>query len=219
MSLLPSIIVNPKTSPDASVIWLHGLGASGHDFEPIVPELNLPADMAVRFIFPHAPEKPVTINAGYIMPSWYDIYSLDIDRKFNQEDLANSVAAIKDLIEHEIKQGIDSKRILIAGFSQGGAVAYEAALTFGDTLAGLMCMSTYFATKDNISIHAANKSIPIQVFHGIDDPVVPELLGQQAIESLKIFGFQPGYKTYPMQHEVCYPQIQDISKFIQACLK
>lgn len=218
MSLLPCIEVEPQTTACASVIWLHGLGASGNDFEPIVPHLQLPDDLPVRFIFPHAPQIPVTINGGMVMPAWYDILSMDIDRKIDEQQILDSANKVVALIEQEISRGIASDRIILAGFSQGGAVAYQAALSYDKPLAGLMTLSTYFATANSIEPHASNKQIPIHVFHGTQDPVVPEILGQRAQTALTEMGYSPQYKTYPMQHEVCLPQIQDIGRWLQSCL-
>ncbi len=219
MSQLPCIEVEPQTTASASVIWLHGLGASGHDFEPIVPHLQLPADLPVRFIFPHAPQIPVTINGGMVMPAWYDILSMDIDRKIDEQQILESSDKVIELIEREISRGIASDRIILAGFSQGGAVAYQAALSYTKPLAGLMALSTYFATANSIEAHANNKHIPIHIFHGTQDPVVPEVLGQRAQATLTEMGYSPEYKTYPMQHEVCLPQIQDIGHWLQSCLR
>lgn len=218
MLQLDCVIVEPEITATASVIWLHGLGANGHDFEPIVPELELPKSLPVRFVFPHAESIPVTVNGGVVMPAWYDIISLDLDRKFNEPQLLNAAEAVIALINREIEKGIDSTRIIVAGFSQGGAVAYQAALSFAKPLAGLMTLSTYFATDASINCHSANSNIPISVYHGASDPVVPEILGQNAITVLTEKGYQPEYKTYLMQHEVCTPQIKDISLWLQKCL-
>lgn len=215
MSYLPCIEIEPQTPATASVIWLHGLGASGNDFAPIVPELHLPESLAVRFIFPHAPSIPVTINGGMVMPAWYDILSMDIDRKIDHTQILQSAEAIKALIEREIERGVDSNNIVVAGFSQGGAVAYQTALSFHKPLAGLMTMSTYFATHETLIPSEANKALEIFISHGTQDPVVPELLGQQAVELLRSKGYEPLYATYPMQHEVCLPQIQDIARWLQ----
>ena len=181
MKLLPAIEVEPKTNADASIIWLHGLGANGHDFEPIVPELQLPDDMAIRFIFPHAPEIPVTINGGYIMPAWYDILEMSIDRKVDEQQLRESATAVQALIDRELERGIDSNRIIIAGFSQGGAVGIHSALTYPKPLAGLLVLSSYFATVNSIEENPANQQLSIQIFHGTQDPVVPEVHGQNSV--------------------------------------
>ena len=157
MSLLPCIVKEPKTAATAAVIWLHGLGADGNDFVPIIPQLNLPATMAVRFIFPNAPSIPITINGGHIMPAWYDITAIDIERTVDMTQLSESAEKIRLLIEREIDRDIPSDRIVLAGFSQGGAVCYQTALTYAQPLAGLACLSTYFATKDSIPPNSANK--------------------------------------------------------------
>ena len=227
MNYLPCIEVEPgdyldsanaQYIADAAVIWLHGLGASGHDFQPIVPELHLPNDMPVRFIFPHAPTIAVTINGGMQMPAWYDILSLDIEREINEQQFSASVDGVRALIERELERGISSERIILAGFSQGGAIAYEAALSYDKPLAGLMTMSTYFATHKTINPHPANKSIPVHVFHGMYDPMVPEAMGKHAVAALEQMGYAPEYITYPMEHEVCRQQIDDISRWIQTQL-
>ncbi|GAB3099478.1 carboxylesterase [Aestuariicella hydrocarbonica] len=215
MSYLPCIEIEPTAPATAAVIWLHGLGASGNDFAPIVPELKLPESLGVRFIFPHAPSIPVTVNGGMVMPAWYDILSMDIDRKIDEAQILQSAEAIKALIDREIERGIDSRNIVIAGFSQGGAVAYQTALSYPKALAGLMAMSTYFATHATVEPSTANEDLSIFVSHGTQDPVVPELLGQRAVEQLQTKGYQPLYSTYPMQHEVCMPQIQEISRWLK----
>lgn len=219
MTYLTTIEVETSASPaNAAVIWLHGLGASGHDFEPIVPELKLPASAAIRFIFPHAPAIPVTVNGGYVMPAWYDIVSMDIERKLDESQLLASAQQVAELIDREIARGIASERIVIAGFSQGGAVAYQAALTYPKPLAGLLAMSTYFATAASIKPHAANSQLPVQILHGGQDPVVPEILGKKAVAALESLGYQPGYTAYPMEHEVCLQEIADISRYLQEWL-
>ncbi|MDG1732725.1 MAG: carboxylesterase [Thalassotalea sp.] len=214
MSHLACVEVEPKTAATASVIWLHGLGADGHDFEPIVPELRLPQDMAVRFVFPHSPKIPVTINGGMVMPAWYDILDMSIERKVDATQLIASSDEVQKLIAREIARGIPAHRIIVAGFSQGGAVAYQAALTYPEKLGGLMAMSTYFATKDSITTNAANQDINIAVMHGSQDPVVSPILGEQAVSSLQSMGYAPSYKTYAMPHSVCGEQVVDISQWL-----
>lgn len=215
MSLLPCVTIEPKEPATATVIWLHGLGADGHDFEPIVPELRLPTSMAVRFIFPHSPQIPVTINGGMVMPAWYDILSMSVDREVDEEQLMQSSNAVQTIIDAEISKGIASERIIIAGFSQGGAVGYQAALTYPKPLGGLLAMSTYFATKDSIEFSAVNRQINIALMHGSQDPVVLPLLGEQALDVLTKHGFSTSYQTYPMQHAVCAQQVSDISEWLQ----
>ena len=184
MNYLPCLEIEPKLKATATIIWLHGLGADGHDFASIVPELKLPTDFPLRFVFPHAPHLPVTVNNGHEMPAWYDILEMSIDRKVDTKQLIISADAISDLIDKEIERGIDSKQIVIAGFSQGGAVAYQCALTYEKPLAGILALSTYFATKNVIKLAKANTQIPIFICHGMDDPVVPEVLGQAARDKL-----------------------------------
>lgn len=219
MEYLDCIEATTGDNPDASVIWLHGLGASGHDFEPIPPYLGLPDDLAVRFVFPHAPQIPVTVNGGMVMPAWYDIQALDLERQLDESQLIDSANRTADLIRREMERGVKSERIVLAGFSQGGAVAYHCALTFGQPLAGLMCMSTYFATAHLIDVpNEANRELPIHVFHGTGDPMVPEQLGRDAVQKLEGLGFKPEYKTYPMGHEVCMEQITDIGNWLKRIL-
>ncbi|WP_116473792.1 alpha/beta hydrolase [Zobellella maritima] len=219
MNHLPCVERETGPNPDASVIWLHGLGADGHDFVPIVPELKLPEGSAVRFIFPHAPQIPVTVNGGYKMPAWYDILAMSLEREVDEVQLRASAAAVRALIEREIAKGIDSRRIVLAGFSQGGAVAFEAALGYNKPLAGLIAMSTYLATADSLEPHEANRYLPIQILHGTQDGVVPELLGEQACQRLQQMGFVPEYHVYPMEHSVCAAEIADIARFLRCCLQ
>ena len=210
---------NPSNKPiDRAVIWLHGLGASGHDFEPVVPQLGLDNDMAVRFIFPHAPSRPVTINGGMVMPSWYDIFEMSLDRKVDVAQIEQSSQQIKDLINREVERGVKPEHIVIAGFSQGGAVAYHLALGYPQRLAGLMTLSTYLATNDQIEYSAANKELPILIEHGTHDPVVPVALGEQASKTLSARGYNVEYITYPMAHQVCMPQIQGIGVWLNKVL-
>lgn len=215
MNLLPSERLDTAPDPDAAIIWLHGLGANGFDFVPIVPELKLPDSLAIRFIFPHAPERPVTINGGMVMPAWYDILSMDIDRTIDSEQIIQSSEQIRALIDEQVSLGIDSRRIILAGFSQGGAVAYHCALTETRPLAGLMTMSTYLATADQLTVASANQDLSVHVSHGLMDPVVPEVLGQRAVQQLKAMGLPVTYQTWPMQHQVCQEQIRSQSDWIQ----
>ena len=214
MLLLPCIEVEPKISATATVIWLHGLGADGNDFVPIIAELNLPDSMAVRFVFPNAPSIPITINAGYVMPAWYDIIEIDIERKVDHTQLRESADRIKQLIDREIDRGIASNKIVLAGFSQGGAVSYQTALTYMQPLAGLLCLSTYFATADTITPNSANKKIPIKIMHGTHDPIVAVAQGEKAHQLLTTMGYQVDYKTYPMEHSVCPEEIAHIAQWL-----
>lgn len=210
---------NPLNKPiDRAVIWLHGLGASGHDFEPVVPQLSLDNDMAVRFIFPHAPNRPVTINGGMVMPSWYDILEMSLDRKVDIAQIEQSSQQIKDLINREIERGVKPEHIVIAGFSQGGAVAYHLALGYPQRLAGLMALSTYLATNNRLNYSAANEHLPIFIAHGTHDTVVPAILGEQAYKVLSAKGYAVDYHTYPMAHQVCMAQIHAIGEWLNEIL-
>ncbi|MBY3787451.1 carboxylesterase [Photobacterium carnosum] len=218
MTYLPCVEVESTVKATASVIWLHGLGSNGHDFEALLPELQLPADMPVRFIFPHAASISVTINGGAVMPAWYDIISLDVSRKLNVDQLIDSAQCVIDLIEREISRGIASERIILAGFSQGGAVVYHAALSYAKPLAGLLTLSTYFPTSNIIQYSDANRDIAIEIMHGSYDPVVVPKLGEMARDDLIAADYHPQWRTYPMEHQVCMPEIQDIAQWITARL-
>ena len=215
MNLLPCVEIEPAVPATAAVIWLHGLGADGHDFEPIVPELRLPAELPVRFVFPHAPSIPITINGGMVMPAWFDIRGMDLDTAVDEAQLGESVAATQALIERERARGVASDRIVLAGFSKGGTVALHAALSYPEKLAGLLALSTFFAAAGRVQPHPANRAIPIHVFHGAHDPMAPEALGRQTVSILQDMGYQPEYKTYPMAHAVCPEEIADISSWLQ----
>lgn len=215
---LSAIEIEPTQAATASVIWMHGLGADGNDFRDVIPALNLPSSLAIRFIFPNAPKLPVTVNNGFVMPAWYDILAMDIDRKIDTEQLLTSANLVDEFISQEIERGIASERIIIAGFSQGGAVAYQLALSHSKPLGGLLALSTYFATKDTIDLNTANKNLPIFIAHGSYDGVVPPLLGEQAHNLLQEKQYTTEYKTYPMEHSLCLEQITDISAWLQARL-
>ncbi|WP_373091749.1 alpha/beta hydrolase [Zhongshania sp.] len=217
--MLKCQVIEPKGVHDATVIWLHGLGASGHDFVPIVPHLGLPDQHGVRFVFPHAPEIPVTINGGMVMPAWYDILTMSIEREIDLDQIESSAAAVRELIQRELDAGIGSERIVLAGFSQGGAVVYHAALSYPKPLAGLMAMSTYFATAKEVKLSEANKALPIHIFHGSQDPMVQESMGHTANQILQSMGFKPKYRSYPMQHEVCGEEITDIGNSLKEWLE
>jgi phospholipase/carboxylesterase len=218
MDVLPCVEVEPAAPATAAVIWLHGLGADGHDFEPIVPHLGLDGVAAVRFVFPHAPAIPVTINNGYVMPAWYDIREMDLERKVDEEQLRASARAGAALIRREVERGIDTRRIVLAGFSQGGAVVYELALTYEQPLAGLVAISSYFATQNSIVPGAANENLPILICHGTRDPMVPESHGEASYRRLLEMGYTAEYKTYPVEHGVDLTEIRDIGAWIGARL-
>lgn len=216
MSYLPCVEIEPNQPATHAVIWLHGLGADGNDFAPLVPHLNPP--VAVRFVFPHAPQLPVTINGGMRMPAWYDILSMSIEREVDETQLRASASSVHALIEREIERGIAAENILLAGFSQGGAVAYEAALTYSKPLRGLLALSTYLATRDTVKLNSANQNLPILIQHGNQDPVVPEALGQQAYAWLSERNYNVKYQTFAMQHQVCGEQVQAINAWLNEVL-
>ena len=219
MNLLPAIEHDTGPDPKYCVVWLHGLGADGNDFAPIVPVLKLPPEPAVRFIFPHAPEMPVTVNGGMVMPAWYDILEMQIDRQVDVDGLLASAAMINAFVDREIRRGIEERHIIMAGFSQGGAVAYHVALNRDKPLCGLLAMSTYCAGCDRLDKHENLKDLPIEIHHGLYDPVVPEQLGREACAFLEEHGYAPVYRTYPMEHQVCAEQLGDISNWLQSVMK
>ncbi len=220
MSHPGELIIEPRSGrpADACVFILHGLGADGHDFEPLVPALTLKEGLDVRFILPHAPRLPVTINGGMVMPAWYDIHEMSLDRRVDTRQLVASAERIQALVQEQIDHGIDSRRIILAGFSQGGAVAYQAALSFPAPLGGLLAMSTYFATAETIELNEANRGLPIEIHHGSFDPVVPEALGKAAQQRLQALDYPVNYRSYPMAHAVCPQQVGDIAAWLNACL-
>ena len=215
-----AVVLAPATPASASVIWLHGLGADGHDFVPIVPELKLPAAPGVRFVFPHARVRPVTLNMGMRMRAWYDIKTLTAEGRADEEGLRESIAVLAQCIAAERAGGIASERIVIAGFSQGAAVALHGALRHAERLAGILALSCYLPLQAQLAgeLSEANRSTPILMCHGQQDPVLPLALGVMACNWLRSSGYRVEWKEYPMQHQVCLPEIQDISAWLRARL-
>lgn len=209
---------NHRRPADAAVIWLHGLGADGHDFAAIVPELRLPDSMSIRFVFPHAPSIPVTINGGVVMPAWYDILSLSSENRTNEVQLRQSAAAVQALVEREMERGIAASRIVLAGFSQGGAVVLEAGLTFDRPLAGILSLSSYFPTAGSIKTSEANRTVPVRICHGTLDPMVTQAMGKRSADTLRAMGYTVEYSTYSMAHAVCPEEIADIARWLQEVL-
>ena len=199
-----------------AVIWLHGLGASANDFPPVVPELGLDQHRAVRFIFPQAPNRPITINGGMSMPGWYDIKGMSIDDKQDAVGMAESQSLLNELVDQQVEQGVPSENIIIAGFSQGGAVAYHTALRSELKFAGVLALSTYLAFASDLATqrHEANNQTAILVNHGSNDQVVPMDLAEMSVGVLQELGYQVDYKTYPMEHQVVMEQIKDIGLWI-----
>jgi len=212
-----AVVIEPSAKHLASVIWLHGLGADGHDFEPIVPELGLPDASGVRFIFPNAPVRPVTINGGMIMRAWYDIREPDVSQQEDAESIAESAGVLHEYVEAEFAAGIQSERILVAGFSQGGAIALYGGLRCGRPLAGILALSCYLPLADRLADEAnpANLSTPILMMHGTMDPVIPVVRGQASRDQLVLAGYDVHWRDYPMPHSVCLEQIADIGRWLR----
>ena len=210
--MLDCIEIEPNGPATASVIWLHGLGADGNDFVPIVDELGLPADHGVRFVFPNAPVQPVTINNGMPMRAWYDIKGMAIADKQDAEGIRASAREIEQLIDREGERGIAPERIVLAGFSQGGAIALHTGLRHARGLAGIMALSTYLPLAETLGDEAsdANRGVSILQAHGSQDPVVPMQLGQASRDHMLEAGYDVAWHEYPMQHQVCMPQIATI---------
>ncbi|ACV25593.1 alpha/beta hydrolase [Kangiella koreensis] len=218
--LLPCVTVEPAAEHKATIIWLHGLGADGHDFEPIVPELKVPAELGVKFIFPHAPVIPVTINGGYQMRAWYDIRNADLSQREDEAGVRQSAEQVEQLILHEIEQGIPADKIILAGFSQGGAIALHLATRLDKKLAGIVALSTYLTVPDKLADEKSdtNLNTPIFMAHGQQDPVVPIQRGQYSAKVLEENGFKVQWSDYPMPHAVCLEEIQALGKYIQGVL-
>jgi len=220
MSAAETVEIETGPNPTCSVIWLHGLGADGHDFEPIVPELRLPESLALRFVFPHAPPRPVTINGGATMRAWYDIFSLERDGPVDEVGIRDSAAILNALIAREQERGIDAGRIVVAGFSQGGAIALHAALRYPERLAGLMALSTYLPLTSSFNAEvvdnaaAVNQDLPIFMAHGSFDPMLPMQMGRSSADLLLAAEFTVEWHDYPMAHAVCAEEIEDIREWL-----
>jgi len=214
--MLPHITKETAANPKYSIIWLHGLGADGNDFVPIVDELKISAP--VRYIFPHAPERPVTVNGGFVMRAWYDIAGTDISAQQDAAGIRASQQEIEQLIAQEISRGTDACHIFLAGFSQGGAIALHTALRQDSPLGGVLALSTYLplATTLNDEAKEASKQTPIFMAHGCDDPVVPCDLGVYSRELLIESGYSVAWHEYPMQHSVCTQELDNISNWISS---
>jgi phospholipase/carboxylesterase len=216
LDLLQHIELNTGPEPAGTIIWMHGLGADGWDFVPIVRELALPDDLALRFIFPHAPVQPVTINNGMEMRAWYDIAMNDISRLPDEGGIRESQAAVERLIARERDRGIESSRIVLAGFSQGGAIALQTGLRHANRLGGIVALSTYLPLEDSLDAEAssANRATPIFMGHGTDDPVVPVQLAEISRSALQKRGYEIEWHTWPMPHSVCGEEIEAVSAFL-----
>ena len=216
---LPYVEVGPEQAT-ASIIWLHGLGADGHDFEGIVPELAIADSAKIRFIFPHAPERPVTVNQGYVMRAWYDIKGLQIDAEQDEQGIRDSSNQIEAIIEAEHQRGVPYERIILAGFSQGGVIALHLGLRFQHRLAGVMALSTYLALPDTLATEASevNHDVPVFFAHGMDDQVVPFALGDASRQKLEAQNYKVQWQAYPMEHSVHPDEISDIAIWLKQVL-
>ena len=220
MSQLEAIEIETTASPGVSIIWMHGLGADGHDFVDIVPELRLPARPGVRFVFPHAPMSPVTINGGYVMRAWYDIRDDGGVRREDPAGVRASQKAIEALIQREKERGVPAASIVIAGFSQGGAMALHTSLRHGERLAGVMALSCSLPLADTLAAEAApaNRDVPIFLAHGTQDPMIPMARALRARETLVGLGYRVEWHEYPMPHSVCAEEVRDISTWLGVVL-
>lgn len=218
--LLDCIELETAPNPTHAVIWLHGLGADGNDFAPIVPELGLPNTPAIRFVFPHAPVRPVSINSGMPMRAWYDIIHADLVRREDEQGLRESQELVQALIARENERGIPAGNIVLAGFSQGCAMTLQVGPRLDQKLAGMIGLSGYMplAAQFNTERHSANQDTPIFLAHGTQDPVVELTRGQATRQQLQELGYSVTWKTYPMPHSVCAEEIDDIAQFLRQVL-
>ena len=218
--LLDCVELQTSPAPTGSVIWLHGLGADGYDFVPVVRELETLGAPRLRYVFPHAPQMAVTINGGHVMPAWYDILGTDLVRREDASGIRASQRAVEALIAREVERGTPRTRIVLAGFSQGGAIALHAGLRQAEPLAGLIALSTYLPLGEVFAAerHAASGKVPIFMAHGTADPVVPIARGHASRDALKQLGADPTWHEYPMQHSVCGDEVRDIAAFLRRIL-
>ena len=220
MSVLETLEIETGASPTAAVIWLHGLGADGYDFEPIVPELALPDTLPVRFVFPHAPMRPVTINDGAVMRAWYDIFSLEGVRREDDVGIRASQESVEALIARERARGVPASRLVLAGFSQGGAIALQPGLRHADRLAGIMALSTYVPLASTLTAEAspANRDVPIFMAHGRDDSLIAIERAAISRDLLRNAGYKVEWHEYAMEHAVCREEIDDVAGWLRRVL-
>jgi len=216
--MLDSVINETGTDPQWAVLWLHGLGADGNDFAPIVPELLRPHWPAIRFVFPHAPVQPITINNGVPMRAWYDIVSMDFRSRADAAGVATSVQALDTLIDQQVAAGIPAERILLAGFSQGGAVNLSAVLRRSRPIGGLIALSTYLPDPEAAAAQRAPDGIrpPVFMAHGVQDPVIPQAIAAHTAQTLKDLGFPLEWHSYPMAHQVCAEELEALGDWLDA---
>jgi phospholipase/carboxylesterase len=218
--LLETVEIETAPAPEAAVLWMHGLGADGHDFEPIVPELNLSATLPVRFVFPHAPLRAVTINAGMVMRAWYDVRDAGGERREDAAGVRASGERIEALVARERSRGVPADRIVLAGFSQGGAMALHTGLRHGERLAGILALSCFLPLADTLAAEAspANRDTPIFLAHGTQDPLIPFARARRAQAMLEGLGYRVEWREYAMPHAVCAEEIADIAGWLRRVL-
>lgn len=218
--ILPAHEITLGDQPSASIIWMHGLGADGYDFAPIVKELQLPDSLSMRFVFPHAPRQPITINNGFLMPAWYDVMSFERGEEEDETGIRESQAAIEALIRRENERGVPTQRIVLAGFSQGGAIALQTALRHPEPLAGLMALSTYLPLQGSLAAEAsaANRQLPVFMAHGSQDTVIRPDYAALSRHALEEAGYAVEWHLYPMAHSVCMEEVAHISDYLTRVL-
>ena len=218
--ILDALEVETGQDPEACVIWLHGLGADGHDFEPVVPALDLPEKPGIRFVFPHAPMQPVTLNGGMVMRAWYDVYGVEGVRREDEPGVRASHARVEALIAREKGRGIPAARLALAGFSQGGAVALHTGLRHAERLAGILALSTYLPLAGTLAAeaHAANRDVPIFMAHGTHDPLITLARAQRSRDLLRESGYRVEWHEYPMAHQICDEELRDLSAWLRRVL-
>jgi phospholipase/carboxylesterase len=216
---LEAIEIATGAAPTAAVLWLHGLGADGTDFVPVVDALDLP-DRAIRFVFPHAPMRPVTINQGYVMRAWYDVLSMDFGRRADERGVRESQGLIEAMIAREVDRGIAASGIVLAGFSQGGAIALQTGLRHAARLAGIMALSCYVPLADSLDAErsAANRDVPVFMAHGTQDPVIPVTLARESRDLLGRLGYDVAWHEYPMEHSVSPEEVEAIGAWLRRVL-
>ena len=214
---LETVEINSGPNPSSAVIWLHGLGADGHDFEPLVPHLAWPGAPAIRYVFPHAPVRPVTVNGGMPMRAWYDILSMDSERGHDRAGIEQSISQVEALLKRECDRGIPANKIFLAGFSQGGAIALQLGLSYPQKLAGLIILSSYLLFDNDLEnrLHEANRHTAMFVGHGTQDPMVPFSMGQAVDHRLQSLAYPVEWHSYPMPHAVCQEEIDDIAAWLK----
>jgi phospholipase/carboxylesterase len=217
---LPSIELETGARATGAVIWLHGLGADGNDFVPIVEEMRLPSSLSLRFVFPHAPVRAVTLNNGFRMRAWYDIVPGDLRNRVDISGVRTSQSQVEALMAREVERGVDARRIVLAGFSQGGAIALYAGLRHAQRLAGIVALSTYVVQPETLvaEASAANRDVPIFMAHGTADPMIPVALGEASRRALEAAGYAVEWHTYPMPHSVVWEEIEAVSAFLARVL-